>query len=116
MIKRGMYPCLFLFFVLFLFFKSSTDAVYKGLWSGIQRFQKSDPAVLSVNTSALAIKVRSDNFVLIASRADALEMFADNCDIVLQDTVLLSIVQAPLLPKGSALTKPLSDMYVLLFS
>ena len=101
---------------LFLLFKNSTDAVYKGLWSGIQRFQKSDPVVLSVNTSALANEVRSGSFVFIASRADTLEMFTDNCDIVLQDTVLLNIMQSPILPKGSALTKPLSDMYVLLLS
>ena len=98
--------CPFLFF----FFQNSTDSVYQGLWSSIQRFQKSDPTILSLNVSAMAKKVRTENFVLLLPETDSLNMFADDCNIILQDTSLPIRMQAPIVPKSSVLAKPLSDV------
>ena len=92
--------------------QNSTDSVYQGLWSGIQRFQKSDATVLSLDVSVMTNKVRSENFVLLLPETDSLNMFADDCNIILQDTTLLTRMQAPILPKGSALAKPLADVWV----
>ena len=60
----------------------------------------------------MADKVRSENFVLFTAKANSLKMFVNDCDIVLRDTELLTYMLAPILPKGSALTRPLSDVYV----
>ena len=57
-------------------------------------------------------KVRSEDFVLLLPRTESLSMFSNDCSIVLQDTALLSTMMAPILPKGSTLTRPLSDVYV----
>ena len=90
--------------------QSSTHPVYQDLWAGIQRFYQTDPSVLSFSNSELANKVRNEDFVFFTYRLNAMDLFKEDCDVVMKEADFGAVMMSPVLPKGSALIKPLSDM------
>ena len=93
--------------------QSSSDPVYEELWTGIQRFLLSDPTVLSNDATILLNKVRSENFVLFSYHHTSVSMFGRDCNIEIVEVEVKTILISLNLPKGSALVKPLNDMYVI---
>ena len=87
------------------------NPVYQGLWAGIQRFRATDPMVLSDNATAIAQKVRSEDFVLFLPRLTAMSMFREDCNIIFKEAGMKqNLMMGPILPKGSILVEPLSDL------
>ena len=91
-------------------FQNSSNHVNQGLWAGIQRFYQTDPSVLSPNITVLASKVRSEDFVLFTYHLNLLDMFKGDCDLVVKEVDFGSNMVSHVLPKRSALWKPLSDV------
>ena len=82
------------------------------IWSAIQRFALTDPEVLTTNSSVMVSKVRQESFVLIMDHISALDLFRMYDDVIIVNTDIRSVMLGVVLPKGSALAAPLSDVYV----
>ena len=90
--------------------QTSNDTIYRALWEGIQRFSLTDPGVLGTSSQTLAEKVRSQDFVLFGSELSMRSLLGDDCRVAIVDAGMRQALLSPVLPKGSALTKPLSDL------
>nr|KAG5688951.1 hypothetical protein BaRGS_031350 [Batillaria attramentaria] len=90
--------------------QNGREAVYQEVWAGMQRFAAEDSDVLSENTTKLAEKVRSENFVLFFYERPAQTIFAEDCRVVTVDAGMRQTLASLVLPKGSALTRPTSDV------
>nr|KAG5712317.1 hypothetical protein BaRGS_023896 [Batillaria attramentaria] len=91
-------------------FGNSSLALTFQVWNGIQRFSATDKDVLSQNITRLADKVRTENFVWLITAIDATQILGKDCDIEVVAAGVKQITYSLVLPKGSALTKPLSDV------
>ncbi|KAK7471509.1 hypothetical protein BaRGS_00035848, partial [Batillaria attramentaria] len=97
-------------------FKNSTEPLLQEIWMGMQGFAASDPDILTENTTALISKVRSENFVFMSTMTYARSYFGEDCDIAIVDARLKTSLIGLVLPKGSSLTRPISDMWVFYYN
>ncbi|XP_070181191.1 glutamate receptor 3-like [Littorina saxatilis] len=89
---------------------SSNDTTLRQIWDGIQRFAATDPDVISNDVNVLTTKVRKGNFVIFQTELFAFQNFGEDCDVETVDANIKLGMAAIVFPKGSALTKPVSNM------
>ncbi|XP_070181190.1 glutamate receptor ionotropic, delta-1-like [Littorina saxatilis] len=97
-------------------FENTNDTTLRQVWEGIQRFSVTDPDVISSDVSVLTAKVKKGNFVLFQSERFAIENFGEDCEVVTVDANIKIGMTAIVFPKGSALTKPVSNIILRLES
>ncbi|XP_070180444.1 glutamate receptor ionotropic, delta-1-like [Littorina saxatilis] len=92
------------------------QSVNAALWAGIQGFAERDPDVNSEDIDTLAAKVRDEDFVLFVVGTNAMTLFAGDCSLLVVQAGMTRTMSSLVLPKGSALTKPLSELILGLHS
>ncbi|KAK7104408.1 hypothetical protein V1264_019130 [Littorina saxatilis] len=99
-----------------LLLESSNDTTLRQIWDGIQRFAATDPDVISNDVNVLTTKVRKGNFVIFQTELFAFQNFGEDCDVETVDANIKLGMAAIVFPKGSALTKPVSNIILRLES
>ncbi|XP_070173684.1 glutamate receptor 3-like [Littorina saxatilis] len=91
-----------------IFFQNSHNKVHQDIARGMQQFAREDPDVLSEDLQVLTQKVRTEDFVLFYTGFVMQSLF--DCDFEIVPVDIKTITQGLVFPKGSALTKPFSEV------
>lgn len=84
-------------------FENATAGIFKKVWQGIKKFNRSDPDVLSKSTQTHLWKVRNDDYAFITDRTPlVVQALADeSCRFVVMDEMFMPMPFGVGLQKGS---------------
>ncbi|XP_070181288.1 glutamate receptor 1-like [Littorina saxatilis] len=94
-----------------LVFKESNDTINQKVWAGLQRFQGEGHNVLTPDPMQLVRRVATtDEKLVVITPETMVTSLRGDCDVEVVEVKLNSGRSGPVLPKGSALVRPLSDL------